>query len=104
MKHIFIILTFTSATAFGQGDEAAVKQTINKLFEGIKKSDTAMIQEAFSFQPILQTVIKNKEGRVSIESGPLDSFLITVSKPHIETYDERITVDEIKIDGELAMV
>lgn len=104
MKHIFIILTFISTTAFCQNDEVGVKQTVNRLFEGMKKSDTAMIRAAFSFQPVLQTIGKNKEGKISIESELLDSFLVAISKPHTEIYDERITFDVIKIDGELAMV
>lgn len=104
MKHILLILTIISTTAFAQDDEAAVKQAVNKLFEGMKKSDTAMIRASFSSQSILQTIIKNKEGKVSIESESLDSFLVAVAKPHNEVYDERITFDVIKIDGELAMV
>jgi hypothetical protein len=104
MKYIFIILTIVSTTAFAQDDEAAVKQVVSRLFEGMKRSDTAMIRSVFSGQPILQTVMKNKEGKVFIESEPLDSFLVAVSKPHTEVYDERIKFDVIKIDGELAMV
>lgn len=104
MKHVFIILTIISTTAFAQNEEAAVKQTVNQLFEGMKKSDTAIIRLAFSSQPTLQTIIKNKEGNVMIESEPLDSFLIAVSKPHTEVYDERITFGVIKIDGALAIV
>ena len=104
MKTIFLILTLVSTTAFAQVDEAAVKGVVNKLFEGMKKSDTALIRSSFSDQSILQTVIKNKEGKTSVETEPLDSFLVAVSKPHAEVYDERITFDVVKIDGELAMV
>jgi hypothetical protein len=104
MKHIFIILTFISTTAFAQDDEIAVKQVVNKLFEGMRKSDTAMIQSTFSSDPVLQTIRKNKDGKVWIEVEPLDSFLVSVSRPHTEIYDERITFGVVKIDGELAMV
>lgn len=104
MKHIFVILTFVGTTAFAQDNEAAVKLAVTKLFEGMRKSDTAMIRSTFSLQSTLQTVIKNKEGKVVVESEPLDSFLVAVSKPRAEVYDERITFDVIKIDGELAMV
>lgn len=104
MKAIFLILTLVSTTAFAQGDEAAVKGVVNKLFEGMKKSDTALIRSSFSDQSILQTVIKDMEGKTSVETEPLDSFLVAVSKPHAEVYDERITFDVVKIDGELAMV
>lgn len=104
MKHVFLILTIVSTTVFAQSEEAAVKQAVNRLFEGMKKSDTAMIRSAFTANSILQTVIKNKEGKVSIVSEPLDSFLFSISKPHTDIYDERIEFDVIKIDGELAIV
>jgi hypothetical protein len=104
MKHVFIILTFVSTTVFAQNDEAAVRQAVNRLFEGMKRSDTTMIRSAFSIHPILQTIRKSKEGQVTAESEPLDSFLLTVSQPHSRIYDERITFDVVKIDGELATV
>jgi hypothetical protein len=104
MRALFIILTFISTTVLAQNDEAAVKETVNRLFEGMKKSDTALIRSAFSISPILQTVLKNKEGKVAVETEPLDSFLVAIATPHAQTYDERITFDVIKIDGELAIV
>jgi hypothetical protein len=104
MKALFLILTLVSTTVFAQSDESAVKEVINKLFEGMKKKDTAMIRSVFSDRSILQTVFKNKEGKVLVESEPLDSFLIAISRPHTEVYDEQITFDVIKIDGDLAMV
>jgi hypothetical protein len=52
----------------------------------------------------LQTIIKTMEGRVSVESEHLDSFLVTIAKPHTQPYDERITFDLVKIDDELAML
>jgi len=44
MKNIFLILTIISTTAFAQSDETAVKEVVNKLFTGMKKSDTALIR------------------------------------------------------------
>ena len=104
MKYIFLILTIISTTVFAQNDEAAVKQIVNRVFEGMEKTDTAMIRDAFSAEPILQTIIKNKEGKVFVNREPLDSFLVAVARPHTEAYDERIVFDVVKIDGELAMV
>ena len=104
MKYLFLILTFVSTTVFAQNDENGVKQAVNKLFEGMKKSDTALIRSAFSLNPILQTIVKSKEGKVWVETEPLDSFLVAIAKPHAEVYDERIKFDVIKIDEELAMV
>ena len=104
MKTVLLILTIISTTAKAQNDEIAVKEAVNRLFAGMKKADTALIRAAFSPNPILQTVIKNKEGRVSIKGEPLDSFLVAISKPHTQAYDERITFEVVKIDGDLAMV
>jgi hypothetical protein len=104
MKYIVLILTFISTTAFAQNDETAIKSAVSKLFEGMKKSDTTIIRAFFSSNPILQTIIKNKDGQVGLETEPLDSFLVSVAASHTEVYDERITFDVIKIDGELAMV
>lgn len=104
MKPFLALLTLLLSThCFAQNEEESIKQTINRLFNGMRQSDTAMIRSAFTSEAILQTVIKNKEGKVSIETEPLDSFVVFVSKPHNEVYDERITFDLIKIDGDLAI-
>ena len=41
MKSIFLILTIISTTALAQTDELAVKDVVNRLFIGMKRSDTA---------------------------------------------------------------
>ncbi|MFL5809116.1 MAG: hypothetical protein ACJ749_06305 [Flavisolibacter sp.] len=69
----------------------------------MRKTDTTLIRAAFSAVPILQTVVKNKEGNIIILTESLDSFLISVSKPHTEIYDERISFELVKIDAELAI-
>jgi hypothetical protein len=104
MKPVLALLTILfSINTNAQNDETTIKQTINRLFNGMRQSDTAMIRSAFAPEGILQTVVKNKEGKVFIQSEPLDSFIAFVSKPHKEVYDERITFDLIKVDGDLAI-
>jgi hypothetical protein len=104
MKYILTILTFIGTTAFAQNDETAIKQAVNRLFEGMKRSDTALIRSAFSPGAILQTIVKNKEGKVIVLTEPLDSFLVSVGKPHTEAYDERISFKLVTSEDELAMV
>jgi hypothetical protein len=104
MKYIFLILTIANTTAFAQNDETAVKTTVNRLFEGMKKSDTAMIRTTFSSTAILQTIATSTTGQIHVMTEPLDSFLVGILKPHAEVYDERITFDVVKIDGGLATV
>ncbi|MGZ5287042.1 MAG: nuclear transport factor 2 family protein [Flavisolibacter sp.] len=100
---LFIILTFASARSFAQSDEAAIKAVINRMFEGMRQSDTAMLRSAFSDKAILQTIAKNKEGVTRILTDQVDSFIISISRPHKDIYDERIVFESIKIDNDLAI-
>lgn len=105
LKTAFLLLTILSSLiASAQNDEEVAKQTVNRLFAGMKASDTAMVRSTFSSGAILQTVIKNREGRVLVRTEPVDSFVHFLSKPHTEVYDERIVFDVVKIDGDLASV
>ena len=104
MKYLFMLLTFASGIAHAQSQEASVQAIVDRLFEGMKKSDTALIRSAFAPGCILQTVVVNKENKTVLLTEALDSFLLTISRPHNEIYDERIRFDQVKIDGELAMV
>ena len=68
----------------------------------MRSSDTALLRSAFAPGSILQTVVKNKEAKVFIRTEPLDSFIAFIARPHKEIYDERISFEMIRIDGELA--
>jgi hypothetical protein len=106
MKLIYIVLTFlcSSIVCKAQDDEiVAIKQTINNLFEGMRKSDTSLLRSAFSEGAIMQSVNKNQDGVVTIQSEPLDSFIYLIARPHSVIYDERITFDLIKVDNDLAI-
>lgn len=103
MKGLFLILTIASTTCFGQSEEDAVKATINTLFEGMKRADTPLIRSAFASHPVLQTIVKTRNGETKVITEALDSFLLSIGRPHTQVYDERISFCEIKIDGELAM-
>ena len=97
-------LTVITVNAFAQDDEAAVKHIVNQLFRGMKETDTALIRSAFYENPVLQTVIRTQEGKTVLITEPLDSFLLAIAEKHADVYDERITFDAVKIDGNLAMV
>ena len=103
-KCCFVILTFVSTSAFAQTEEDDVKKTIGNLFEGMKTSDTVLMRSAFSPSAIMQTIVKNKEGKVSVRTDAVDGFITSIGKPHKEIYDERIVFDVVKIDGDLAIV
>jgi hypothetical protein len=105
MTRVSAVLTLLllNVTSFAQNEEDAVKATINKLFEGMKKSDSSVIRSAFSPGAILQTIVKTREGKTVVRSENLDAFITGVTRPHTEIYDERISFGTIKIDADLAI-
>jgi hypothetical protein len=104
LKLFFLVLTFSITKAFSQTEEDAVKASINQLFEGMKKTDTALMRSTFSADGTLQSAIVTRDGKTRVIQEPIDSFMAAVGRPHKEIYDERITFDIIKIDGPLAIV
>jgi hypothetical protein len=106
MTRVLLALTvlFLNVNLFAQTEQAAVKATVNKLFEGVRKTDSLMVRSAFSSTAFMQNVSKTKDGRTVVRNEPVDTFLAAVLKPHTEVYDERIEFGAIKIDGDLATV
>ena len=102
-KLFSLILTLSTLNSFAQDEEGAIKAAINSMFDGMCKTDSALIRSAFAPKAILQTIAKNKEGKTLVRSEPVDSFIMSVTRPHKEVYDERITFDLVKIDADLAI-
>ena len=103
MRLLLFILLLTSLTVSAQTEEDKVKGVVTKLFDGMRKSDSAMIRTAFVPDAIMQTIITNKEGKTEVRNEKLSDFITAVTKPHKDLYDERITFDIIRIDGALAI-
>lgn len=102
---IIVIMSFISLSSLAQvNEEAAVKQTINNFFTGMKNGDTVLLKSTIAETALLQTVAQNKEGNVIVRNEAMTDFITVVGKPHAEVYDERIEFETIKIDGNLASV
>lgn len=104
MKQLLLILTLLSTKAFGQSKEDSVKQTINRFFEGMRNADSSLIKGSLADGAFLQTIAKTKEGKMVVRTESLADFIVAVTKPHPEVYDERITFETIKTDADLASV
>ena len=107
MKRIlFILIAVLSVTgAFAQDSAAGgVKLAINTLFDGMRKGDSALIKTVFAKEMVLQSISKDRTGKtvIAVDSG--DDFAKAIGTPHNVVYDERITFNDIKIDGDLASV
>lgn len=92
-----------SMTASAQTTEDQIKKTITNLFDGMRTSDTTLMRSAFSSSAVLQTVFRNKEGKVIVRSDSVNKFIESIGKPRKDVYDERITFDIIRIDADLAI-
>ncbi|GAB4038792.1 nuclear transport factor 2 family protein [Spirosoma gilvum] len=104
MKLLLSIIGLCLAmSSFAQSqDEAAVKTTINLMFDGMRKSDSTQIKNAFMPGASLQTIARNKEGVISVRNEDIGKFATSVAKYPAFTLDERLSGMEIKIDAELA--
>ncbi|GAB3925192.1 nuclear transport factor 2 family protein [Mucilaginibacter myungsuensis] len=98
-----LLLSIFTLSAFCQTDEADIKKTITTMFDGMRKGDTAMLAATFHKDMVLQSVGINKDGSTRLVTEKASAFVTSVGKPHTEVYDERITFNDIKIDGPLAM-
>jgi hypothetical protein len=86
-----------------QSTEDSVKATINNLFIAMKNGDASLFKTVFSDNAILQTIIRNKEGKAHVASESIDEFAAFVGKLKKDSADERISFETIKIDDPLAI-
>lgn len=101
----FLLIAFFSAAAQeNKVEEALIKQSINQLFEGMKKGDSSLTHASFSDQCIMQTIATPKNEAPSVKTSSLNDFLKFIGSPHKERFDERIVFTKILIDGPLASV
>jgi hypothetical protein len=105
MKYFFIVLTvmMCGATAKGQTAEDSVKTVINNMFTGMKTVDTILLKSCFADSMVLQTISRNKEGKLVVRNEAPSGFIDFISKESPGNADERITFDVVKVDGPLAI-
>lgn len=104
MKNIFLpILLIYINTSAAQTAEDSVKAVINKMFTAIKTADGEMLAACFTDNAVLQTIAKDKTGKLLVRNESPAEFITQIKKLPKDSADERITFDLIKTDGPLAM-
>jgi hypothetical protein len=103
MRLLFLFLTFSLFQAQAQSGEEEIKSTITRFFDGMRKADSNLIRSAVAPAAVLQTIVKNREGKTLVRSEEMNGFIQAVTKPHDKIYDERISFDVIRIDADLAV-
>ena len=101
---VFLTTVFNASAQIQQHEEDLVKGTINKLFEGMRNTDSAMVSTTFASNAIMQTIHKSKDGEFKLSDEKVADFIKFTGTPHKEKFDERIVFTKILIDGNLASV
>lgn len=92
-------LVLISISCLGQ-QNTDIEKPIRNLFLGMKNADPELVKSAFAESAVLQTI--TKEG--TVKSDSISDFIASVSKFTKGDLDERIIVEAIHTDGNLATV
>jgi reactive intermediate/imine deaminase len=82
---------------------AAVLRVVQRLFDGMRAGDSAVVRSTFHPSAQLTTAVV-REGNAIVEIDTLESFFRAVGTPHDEVWDERLSNTEVQVDGTLASV
>ncbi len=81
--------------------EAAVRATIDALFDGMRAGDSTAVRAVFTDGARLQTALGPSD-TTAVRTTPIDAFVEAVGQPHEKVWDERVWDVEIRVDGPLA--
>ncbi|PJJ67581.1 nuclear transport factor 2 family protein [Chryseobacterium geocarposphaerae] len=100
MNKIAVIALLFGSFYFGQQNQnQEIEKPIRNLFLGMKNADPELLNSAFSETAILQTITKT-----GVRNEEIKDFVASVSKMEKNDLDERISIEAIHVDGNLASV
>ena len=94
---------FSPLPAQDSPDREAVLAVVKRLFDGMRRGDSAMVRSAFHPKAVLATAV-NRLGQVAVEFDTVDSLVRAVGGPHDSIWNERTRNEIVHQDGTLAMV
>ena len=101
-----VVLALTcSSSIFAQAPkspEAEVLAVVNAVFDGMRKSDTALVRAQFHPNVRMITVDPRNPG-ARIEDS-IDGWIQSIGRPRTEALDEQLSNVRTQIDGSLASV
>lgn len=87
--------------AVAQTDEDGVRQTVERLFDGMRAGDSTMVRSVI--HPAARFVTTAlRDGETVLHEGSVEGFIEAVGTEHEEAWDERIGPIMIQIDVPLA--
>ena len=98
-----VIVGLSSSTGYGQTEEH-ILNVIDRMFEGMRTSDSSMVRSAFAAEVSLATVTVGKDGKTVLQKeSSLDGFLNAIAAEH-PPYEEPVWDCEVQVDGAFAQV
>lgn len=100
-----LTLAIAPGVAAAQGaaagaDEAAIRSVVERVFEGMRRADSAMVRPLF--HPAARLITATDTG-ARVETS-IDGFVRSVGRSRAEVWDERLSNVTVSIDGPLASV
>lgn len=99
MNKIFGVFLLLGSFCFAQ-QNPEIEKPIRNLFLGMKNADPALVKSAFTENAVLQTITKDG----TIKNDTIEDFITSISKFSKGDLDERIVIEAIHTDGNLASV
>jgi hypothetical protein len=81
----------------------SVKATVNSMFTAMKTCDAELLKASFADSAILQTIEKDKSGKVKIKTEEVKEFAEFLRTQERGSLDEQIVFDVVKVDDDLAI-
>ncbi len=106
MRHVLLLLALSASLGpalHAQGAETEIRAVIQRLFDGMRAGDSAMVRSVFDSAASFVST-STRDGRPQIVPGSVDRFVTAVGRPHDAVWDERIWDVEIRVDDNLAQV
>ncbi|UTX50378.1 nuclear transport factor 2 family protein [Chryseobacterium sp. MA9] len=99
MNKMVVFLFLISISGFGQKNQD-IEKPIHNLFLGMKNADPELVKSVFAENAVLQTITKDG----TVKSDSIQDFVDSVSKFTKGDLDERIIVEAVHSDGNLASI
>ena len=86
-----------------QTAQDSVRSIVNKLFNAMRNGDSASVRACFDDSAILQTIARNRDGKVVVRNDMVSAFAHSVASLPKGAADERIVFEHVLIDGPMAV-
>jgi hypothetical protein len=84
-------------------DRPAILSVVHRLFDGMRRGDSAMVRSTFHPRASLTTAAV-RQGKPAVLFEEVGNFVQAVGAPHDSVWDERISNEVVLQDGTLAVV